>query len=161
MNTLDYIIIVAIAIGFIYGYFRGIIKQLSFSAGFILGIITAMLYYPVAGEEIHKYTNLESWICIPLGFIAILFSIIIIFKILGVLLLGLLKLIHFDIIDKVLGSLFAAVMSVLLFAGIVELSGNFAPDNAYTGKTKQKESVLYPYTKLFTSIILEEAESKM
>ncbi len=161
MNTLDYIIIIAIAIGFVYGYFRGIIKQLSFSAGFALGIITAMLYYPIAGAEIQKCTNLESWICIPLGFIAILLSMIIIFKILGVILSGLLKLIHLDFIDKVCGALFSTVISVLLIAGVIELTGNMSPENSYTGKTMQEKSVLYPYTQFFTSVILEEAENKM
>lgn len=161
MNTLDYIIILVTFIGLIYGYIRGIIKQLSFGAGLAMGITLAMLYNSVAGEIIQSYTNLETWICIPLGFIAIVIIAILISKVLGIVLSGLLKLIHLSFIDSILGAIFSAIIAILLLVGAVNIAESIAPDNNYTGRTMQKSSLLYPYTQIFTSIILEEAENKM
>lgn len=158
MNTLDIILLIVAIIGFAYGYFKGIIKQLTLGAGIIIGLLLAMLYYPAGSEIVKGWTNLQNWLCIPIAFAAILMCSVLLLKVIGVLLSGLLKLIHLGFIDSIVGAVFSTIIGIMLFVGAVNLTSNISPDNKYTGKTSQEESLLYKHTKVFTSLIIDKAE---
>lgn len=158
MNTLDIILLIVATIGFAYGYFKGIIKQLTLGAGIIIGLLLAMLYYPVGSEIVKGWTNLQDWLCIPIAFAAILMCSVLLLKVIGVLLSGLLKLVHLGFIDSIVGAVFSTIIGIMLFVGAVNLTSSISPDNKYTGKTSQEESLLYKHTKVFTSLIIDKAE---
>lgn len=158
MNTLDIILLIVATIGFAYGYFKGIIKQLTLGAGIIIGLLLAMLYYPAGSEIVKGWTNLQDWLCIPIAFAAILICSVLLLKVIGVLLSGLLKLIHLGFIDSIVGAVFSTIIGIMLFVGAVNLTSSISPDNKYTGKTSQEESLLYKHTKVFTSLIIDKAE---
>ncbi len=158
MNTLDIILLIVVIIGFAYGYFKGIIKQLTLGAGIIIGLLLAMLYYPAGSEIVKGWTNLQNWLCIPIAFAAILMCSVLLLKVIGVLLSGLLKLIHLGFIDSIVGAVFSTIIGIMLFVGAVNLTSSISPDNKYTGKTSQEESLLYKHTKVFTSLIIDKAE---
>ncbi|MBQ8365412.1 MAG: CvpA family protein [Bacteroidaceae bacterium] len=158
MNTLDIILLIVAIIGFAYGYFKGIIKQLTLGAGIIIGLLLAMLYYPAGSEIVKGWTNLQNWLCIPIAFAAILMCSVLLLKVIGVLLSGLLKLIHLGFIDSIVGAVFSTIIGIMLFVGAVNLTSSISPDNKYTGKTSQEESLLYKHTKVFTSLIIDKAE---
>lgn len=158
MNTLDIILLIVAIIGFAYGYFKGIIKQLTLGAGIIIGLLLAVLYYPAGSEIIKGWTNLQNWLCIPIAFAAILMCTVLLLKVIGVLLSGLLKLIHLGFIDSIVGAVFSTIIGIMLFVGAVNLTSSISPDNKYTGKTSQEESLLYKHTKVFTSLIIDKAE---
>ncbi len=161
MNTLDIALVLALLIGFGYGYFKGIIKQLSFGAGIALGLLQAVLFYPTVAGWIKGYTQWADWIAIPAGFLAILISTIIIFKIAGVILSGILSLCHLKFIDGILGAIFSTIVAMFIFVGAVTLSEDIIPDNRYTGKTSQEQSLFYKHTQILTSLIIDEAEKKI
>lgn len=161
MNILDIIILVIAIVGFAYGYFKGIIKQLTLGAGIIIGLLLAMLYYPAGSEIVKGYTNLQDWLCIPIAFAAILLCSVLLLKVIGVLLSGLLKLIHLGFIDSLLGAVFSTIIGLILSVGAVNLTSSIFPDNKYTGKTSQDNSLLYKHTKVFTSLIIDKAEEKI
>ena len=161
MNTLDIILIIVAAAGFGYGYFKGIIKQLTLGAGIVLGLLLAMLYYPAGSEIVKGYTNLQDWLCIPIAFAIILLCTTLLLKVIGVLLSGLLKLIHLGFIDSILGALFSTIIGLMLFVGVVNITSSIKPENKYTGKTSQKNSLLYKHTQIFTSLIIDKAEKNI
>lgn len=161
MNILDYILAAAIATGFIYGYCKGIIKQLTFGAGIILGLLQAVLYYPTVAGWIQSYTNWADWITTPAAFAGIIICAVIVLKVAGVILAGILKLVHLQFIDRAIGAIFSTIIAIMLFVGAVTLSNDIAPDNRYTGKTTQKESLLYNYAQGFTFLIIDEADKKI
>lgn len=148
-------------IGFIYGYFKGIIKQLSFGAGIALGLLQAVLFYPTVAVWIKDYTQWNDLLATPAAFLAILISIIILFKVAGVILSGILNLCHLKFIDSILGSLFSTFIAIFIFVGGVTISENIMPDNIHTGKTSQEQSLLYKHTQILTSLIIDEAEKKI
>lgn len=161
MNTLDIILLIAAAAGFGYGYFKGIIKQLTLGAGIVLGLLLAVLYYPVGSEIVMGYTSLQEWLCIPIAFAIILLCTTLLLKVVGVLLSGLLKLIHLGFIDSILGAVFSTIIGLMLFVGAVNLTSRIMPDNEYTGKTSQENSLLYKHTQIFTSLIIDKAEKNL
>ena len=56
MSTLDIIFTVVLGIGFIVGWYKGIITQLSLGAGIIIGLLQAILFYQAAGTTIQRFT---------------------------------------------------------------------------------------------------------
>ena len=161
MNTLDFALVAILLIGFIYGYFKGIIKQLSFGAGIVLGLLQAVLFYPTVTVWIKEQTQWTDLVAIPVAFVAILASVVIIFKVAGVILSGILKACHLRYIDSILGAIFSSFITMFVFVGVVTLSEKFLPENDYTGKTSQNKSLLYKHTKILTSLIIDEAEKKI
>ena len=161
MNTLDIILLSVLGIGFIYGYIKGIIKQLSFGAGIILGLLQAVLFYPVVAEWIKGYTGWEEWATTAAAFVAIFLAVMIALKVAGVLLAAILKFIHLQFIDSVLGALFSTIVAMFLFMGGMKLANDIIPDNKYTNKTSQNSSLLYKYVQGITSLIIDEAEKKI
>lgn len=161
MNILDIILLVAIGVGFIYGYCKGLIKQLTFGISIALGIILAILHYPVAAEYIKGLTGWIDWLCIPAGFVAIFICVIITLKVTGVVLSGILKLVHLAFIDRTLGAVFSTIIAIFICTGLINIVTTIAPDNKYTNETTQKESLLYKHMNIFTSLIIDEAEKKI
>lgn len=156
MNNLDIILIVALFIGFIIGYFKGLIRQLTFGAGIVIGLLQAICFYPVISEKIQASTEWNIILCNILAFIAIIVAIILIFKICGWLLSTLLKAIFLGFIDKILGGLFCCVITCLLVVGIVNVADRFMPEFELTSQTTQEQSLLYKHVQNETFAILGE-----
>ncbi len=161
MNTLDIALVIITVVGFAYGYFKGLIKQLSFGAGIALGLLQAVLFYPTVTVWIKEYTQWADWIAVPAAFIAILVCVVLLFKVAGAILAGILNFCHLSFIDSILGAAFSTLVGMFIFVGAVALTENIMPDNRYTGKTSQEQSLLYKHTKILTSLIIDEAEKKI
>ena len=161
MNTLDIVLLVALILGFIYGYIKGIIKQLSFGAGIIIGLLQAVLFHPVVAGWIKDYTGWEEWATTAAAFVAIFLCVMIVLKVAGVLLAAILKFVHLQFVDSVLGALFSALVAMFIYVGAVKLASDIFPDNKYTNKTSKKNSLLYKYAQGLTSLIIDEAEKKI
>ena len=72
MNHLDIVLIIVLLVGFTAGYYKGLIKQLSFGAGIALGLLQAILFYPQVAQQIEEKTQWHSWICVVLAFVGII-----------------------------------------------------------------------------------------
>ena len=57
MNSLDIILMVAMFLGFAIGYFKGLISQLSFGVGIVLGLFQAIIFYKAIGARIESLTG--------------------------------------------------------------------------------------------------------
>lgn len=156
MNNLDIILIVALFIGFVIGYFKGIIRQLTFGAGIIIGLLQAILFYPVAAEKIQTATAWNIILCNVLAFVGIIIIIVLVFKICGWLLSTLLRAIFLGFIDKILGGLFSCVIACFLVVGTVNIVNKFMPEIEITNKTTQEQSLLYKYVQDNTLALLGE-----
>lgn len=143
MNNLDIILVIAIFIGFIMGYFKGIISQLTFAAGIVIGLLQAVFFYPVIAQKILVATEWGNTICNILAFISIIIVIVLIFKIFGWLLSAILKAVCLGFIDKILGALFSTLIAILIVIGAVNAVNKLMPDIEITNKTTQEQSVLY------------------
>lgn len=161
MNNLDIALVVVLIIGFAYGYIKGLIKQLSFGAGILTGLLLAVLYNPLVSQWIINKTQWSSWVATPVAFIGILVCIVILTKVTGIVLSAMIDAIHLGFIDKILGAMLSSVVALLLSVGAVMISSEIAPDNKLTGKTSQNESLLYYKVKGFTDTVVDEAKEKI
>ena len=161
MNTLDIILLAVAAIGAIYGFKTGLVKQLTLGAGIVIGLLQATIFYHEAGNWTQELVGWEDWICNTLGFVAIFIAVAIVINLVGLLLRLLLKIILLGWIDRILGALFSILVSIVIVAFGVKISCSLLPDNKITGQTSQRESLLYKKVADFTFTIIEEVKEEV
>ena len=158
MNTLDIVLLVAAGIGMLFGLKSGLVKQFSFGAGIIIGLLQATIFYPSAAAWLHKLTGWESLVCSVLGFGIIIVAAVIAINIIGLILRWLLKAILLGWLDRILGAVLSTIIALCLVVAGVNVCESIAPDNRITGKTSQEESLLYNKIADVTFLIIEEAK---
>lgn len=160
MNNLDIILIIALFIGFAVGYFKGLISQLTFGAGIIIGLLQAIFFYPSAAQKIAEATEWNDILCKVLAFTGIIIAVVLIFKIIGWLLSTLLKALFLGFIDKILGALFSMVIAALLVVGATNAISSLMPDVEMFSKTTQQQTVLYKHVQSTTFAVIGEIKEK-
>lgn len=161
MNNLDIVLIVALFLGFAIGYIKGLISQISFGAGVVVGLLQAVLFYDSLSQKIQNATGWESIICSIIAFVGIILAIVIIFKIIGWLLSALIKAIRLGFIDRILGALLSTVIATLLVVGITNLANTIMPELKLFSRTTQKQSMLYSKVQNFTLSILGDVKKEI
>ena len=158
MNTLDIVLLVAAGIGMLFGLKSGLVKQLSFGAGVAIGLLQATIFYPKTAAWLEEITGWDSLICTVLGFVLIVAAVTIAINIAGLLLRWLLKAVLLGWLDRIAGAIFSIIIALGVVVLGVNMSESIAPDNKITGKTSQKESLLYNEVAEVTFLIIEEAK---
>ena len=161
MNTLDIIFIVVLGIGFIVGWYKGIITQLSLGAGIIIGLLQAILFYQAAGTTIQRFTEWNPTLCNIIGFMLIFIVVMAIFKLIGMVLKWLFSLVLLGFADRALGGLFTGFITTLLFIGAVSTINMIDEENALFGKTSQENSMLYKPMRKLSITFLEEVKKEV
>ena len=156
MNNLDIILLVAMVVGFAIGYFKGLISQLSFGVGIILGLFQAVLFYKAAGARIESLTGWDSIICSIVAFVSIIVLVLIVVKIIGWLFQILLDAIKLGFIDKILGGIFGCIISMTLIVGAANASQVLSLKISAFEKTTQENSTLYKYVQEATFSLIGE-----
>ena len=156
MNTLDIIFVVTVGLGFAFGCYKGIIQQLSFGAGIIVGLLQAILFYQPLGYKLFELTGWNSIICYILAWMLIFVIIVALFQLIGKIIRWFFKLILLGFADRLLGGLLCGIISIFLFVGAVSAINKIDNTNALFGRTSQENSVLYkPMRKLSVTFIEE------
>ena len=158
MNTLDIVLLTVVGIGILFGLISGLVKQLSFGAGVIIGLLQATIFYPRAAAMLQGYTGWDNLICTVLGFVIVFIAVALFINIAGTILRWLLKAILLGWLDRTLGAIFSAIVAIGVFVLGVNISESIAPDNSITGKTSQEESLLYNKVAKVTFLVIEEAK---
>ena len=158
MSTLDIVLLVAVGIGILYGLKSGLVKQLSFGAGIVIGLLQATIFYPKTAAWLQGLTSWDNLICTILGFIIIFVATTIIINLAGLILRWLLKAILLGWLDRILGAVFSTIIAMGVVVLGVNISESIAPDNKITCKTSQEETLLYKKVAEVTLLIIEEAK---
>lgn len=161
MNTLDYIILAILGVGFVAGFMKGVIQQAFSLGGLILGIILGtLLYRPFAGFLLDIF-NMSDQAARIVAFIVILLVVPILFGLVGKLLSKLIQLASLGFIDRLAGGVFG-LFKVLIIIGLIIKLGNM------TGVTEniidyedRKESRLFEPVETFTGKCLQWTWSKV
>lgn len=121
MNTLDLILLVPVALGFVFGLFKGLIKELASLAAIVLGIYGAKLFAPSVSSFLISKLAFSSKTALPLAYLFLFIGI-------GIALLLLAKMLDkiFDSValgglNKLLGGLFAALKYALIVSVLLNV----------------------------------------
>jgi len=116
MNTLDYIILFPVLIGFIIGLFKGLIKEVVGLAIVILGIYLARLFAPLASDLLVQWLDISPKGAQPLGFLLIFSLVAIVLTLTGRMIQGLVQALSLGFINSMIGGVFGALKIALLYS---------------------------------------------
>lgn len=161
MNKLDIVLLIFASVGCIYGYIKGLIKQLTFGAGIAIGLLQAILFSSEIGGRLSILIEWPPIICTISAFIGIVIVTMVIFKILGVVANTILEQMHLNFINKTLGAVFSTMIAILLLFGCVEGTNLLFPEIELTSKTSQNNSLLYKNISVETATLIEEVKEEI
>ena len=162
MNTLDLIILIPIALGFVFGLFKGLVKELASLAAIFLGIYGAKAFAPSLSGFFIRSMSFSPKTALPLAY---LFLFILIASILIIIAKSLDKFfesISLGGINKLLGGIFAAIKYALVVSVLINVFE--AIDSRFPIiKAKSKaESIAYkPVSKIAPALWEESKKTKI
>lgn len=121
MGTIDIIIIVILAIGFVRGLKNGFARELGGIISIILGIYLAMNF---AGKTIELF-DIKSNYAYEIGFAITLIAVIIGVALLSKIITNLLKMVSLDGVNKIFGGLLSVITYILVMSILLEILASF------------------------------------
>ena len=121
----------------------GFLSKVSSIVGIVFGIFNAIVLQENASKILQDATELSETNATIIAFAALLIASFIVVKIIAAILAWILNLLHLGIINKLAGALLSALMTLVIITAIVDVTSLLAPENKYTGKTVQQESLFY------------------
>lgn len=149
MNSLDIFILIPIAIGFVFGLFKGLVKELTSLAAIFLGIYFSKILSPWLSQILVKSWAFSAKIAQPLAYLIIFIAVVIVLLMFARTLDKLFESMSLSGLNKLLGGVFgglkyALVLSVLLnIFEVVDSKFNFIEP-----ETKSSSLVYIPLTHL-------------
>lgn len=143
MQTIDIIIAVLLAIGFIGGLRDGAVKQVAGLAGLIGGLFIGRAFYMPVGEWLIAAFGMSAEVAYITAFILILIVVPLLFSLVGWLVSEILHVICLGWVNRLLGGA-VGVLKYALFVGII-ITGIefFDKDDALISASNKEASVLY------------------
>lgn len=150
MGILDIIIIAVVGVCFIYGIFRGLIKEASSIIGVLAGFYAAYRYYALLSEQIAPWFT-EANIASLVSFVVIFLVIFFLITFLGIMIRKALTVASMGWVDRVAGCIFGFVKGILLVAVLIIVLTAFLP----RGNRILRESVLAPHVMQIAEALVE------
>ena len=121
MNTLDWIILIILGVGFLVGFAKGVIRQIFSLGGLVLGIVLGtLLYKPFAGMLQNVLDISDRAACIA-AFVTILVVVPIVCGLLGRAFSRVVHAANLGFIDRILGAVFGTFNVILVLGLIIKL----------------------------------------
>ena len=119
MNSLDIFILIPIAVGFVFGLFKGLVKELTSLAAIFLGIYFSKLFSPWLTGVLIKSFDFSIKMAQPMAYLLIFIGVVIVLLMIARVLDKMFESISLGGLNKLLGGLFgglkyALILSVLL-----------------------------------------------
>ena len=120
--AIDIICLIFAAYGFYVGYSKGIISTVLTLASYVIGILAAMKFGPIAGDMLFEsFPAITKGGGFLLGVVLVFFLMLLLFKLVARGLTSFLQTINVNIVNQLLGGILSALFFVFVFSGLVLL----------------------------------------
>jgi len=144
MGTIDWIIVAVLALGFIAGLVRGLIRQAFSLGGLIIGVVCgAFLYKPVAGFLLNGL-NMTEKVAEVLSFILILIVVPVLCGLLGRAVSRLVHVADLGFVDRLLGGVFGTLKWFILLGLMFQLMDMTGLTEKVMKNREDQEKGFYP-----------------
>jgi membrane protein required for colicin V production len=161
MNTLDWIIVAIMAVGFVAGFIKGVIQQAFSLGGLVLGVICGTLLYKPFADLLQGFLKMNDKTACIVAFIVILLVVPIVFGLLGKLLSKLVHAASLGFVDRLLGSAFGLFKFLLIIGLFIKLLVITGLQDNLVDKAERKQSKLYVPVSNFTGFCLQWTWNKV
>lgn len=120
--AIDIICLIFAAYGFYVGYTKGIISTVLTLASYVIGLLAAMKFGPIAGDMIYEsFPVVTKAGAFLLGVVGIFFLMLLLFKLVARGLTGFLEKININLVNQLMGGIVSAIFFIFIFSGLVLL----------------------------------------
>jgi membrane protein required for colicin V production len=161
MNSLDMFLLIPIAAGFVFGLFKGLVKELTSLLAIVLGIYGAKLFAPYAYNILINTFGISAHMAKPLSYFVLFVLIAIGMLLLARMLDKFFESISLGGLNKLLGGVFGALKFALIVSVLLNVFD--AIDSRFSilkAETKQNSIAYKPVMKL-APVLWDEANSKL
>lgn len=136
MATIDIIFIILVALGALSGFVNGLLKQIATIFGLVAGLFIAKALYLSVAQKICPVITDSMTVAQIIAFIAIWILVPLVCSLIASLLSGLLNAISLGWVNKLLGFVLGAIISILVISialnviDFIDSSGNFISQTA-------------------------------
>jgi membrane protein required for colicin V production len=116
MNWIDFLILFVLILAFLYGFRRGVFKELSTFLGLILSVIFAVINADWLADQLHGKINFSPTILFLVSFILVLGVSIAFLKLLGYFYYQLVKIQPLKVPNKIAGGAFGILKGVVVLS---------------------------------------------
>lgn len=148
--VIDVIFSILVIISFIRGFKKGLIHAIFTLVAIVVGIIAGVYLSEIAAVYIDKWFNVSSRYLPIVAFIAVFFGVYLLFRLLSKSMEGLFKLMHLNILNKLLGGLVWVVIWIMVFSTVLFYANNMK----LLSDEIKTESIVYERTEAFAPEVI-------
>ena len=143
MNYFDLILVLPIIYGVYKGFRRGLVLEFTSLLALVLGIYGASIFSKMTFEYLSNWLDIESSYLSVASYAITFISIVIIVSLGGKLLTLLLKMVALGFLNRIMGSLFGGLKSVLLISIFLIFFDKFVKPFGFVKPDLLNDSVFY------------------
>lgn len=143
MNYFDLILVLPIIYGVYKGFRRGLVLEFTSLLALVLGIYGASIFSKMTFEYLSTWLDIESSYLSVASYAITFISIVIIVSLGGKLLTLLLKMVALGFLNRIMGSLFGGLKSVLLISIFLIFFDKFVKPFGFVKPDLLNDSVFY------------------
>jgi membrane protein required for colicin V production len=159
MNNIDYVILIPILLGFIFGLFKGLVRELSSLAAIFLGIYGAKLFSPVISNTLQCHTIHNVQVANAVAYIIVFITIAILLLILSKWVDKFFEAISLSTLNKLAGGLFGALKFALVMSVLINVFDAIDGKFQLIHRDTKSNSVLYEPVKHLGPELWTEAKT--
>lgn len=160
MNSLDLLILIPIAAGFIFGIFKGLIKELTSLAAIILGIYGAKMMAPAVSDILIKSFEFSAKTAKPLAYLILFITIAIMLLILANVVDKIFSSLSLGGLNKLMGGIFGALKYALLVSVLLNVFDALDSRFSIISVETKNQSIGYKPLMKFGPALWEETKKK-
>lgn len=143
MNSIDISILIIIGVGFVFGLFKGLVRELASLAAIVLGIYGAKLFSSLLVPLFINVLGVSEKVAQPLSYIIVFIAIAVVLLILARAIDKVFDAVALSGLNKFLGGVFGALKYALIISVLINVFDSLNQKFRFMTEEKQFTSVTY------------------
>lgn len=143
MNNIDISILIIIGVGFVFGLFKGLVRELASLVAIVLGIYGAKLFSSLLVPLFVNLLGVSERVAQPLSYIVLFIAIAVVLLMLARAIDEVFDAVALSGLNKLLGGLFGALKYALIISVLINVFDSLNHKFRFVTEEKQLTSVTY------------------
>lgn len=143
MNNIDISILIIIGVGFVFGLFKGLVRELASLVAIVLGIYGAKLFSSLLVPLFVNLLGVSEKVAQPLSYVVLFIAIAVVLLMLARAIDEVFDAVALSGLNKLLGGLFGALKYALIISVLINVFDSLNHKFRFVTEEKQLTSVTY------------------
>ncbi len=125
MSTTDLVILISVALGFVFGFFKGFIKELAAVVAIIAGVYLSRIFSPYLSQLLQSNTSISPSTANASAYLIVFLLVVIVLFVVAHSLHKIFEAISLGGLNKVLGGIFGSLKVLLVISVLLNVYDAF------------------------------------